>query len=211
MLHNPRQRSAALERIRTMTEQSALTQDSWIAFESKLRTYVRRRVDSASTDDVLGDILLRLIEHQEELEATENPSGWMFRVAANAITDHYRRRSAERRAVARAEAQNTKDVQLVTPTDGSASAELAQCLIPLIRGLPAPYDEALRLTDIEGVTQTAAAKRLGFSISGKKSRVQRGRAKLKQALLGCCEVQVDRRGTVFDYRPRSRGCPNGGC
>ena len=84
-------------------------------------------------------------------------------------------------------------------------AELAQCLIPFIRELPEKYGEALLLTEIGGLTQSAAATRLGLSTSTMKSRVQLlgGRARLKQALLGCCEIEVDRRGSVVDYARRA--------
>ena len=189
-----------------MAEPLTLTSDAWTSFESRLRAYVRRRVDSASEDDVLGAILLRLVQHQEALEAAENPSAWVFRVAANTITDHYRRRSTEQRLMAQAEAEYQEKVELATPIDDSASVELAQCIIPLIQRLPEPYSSALLLTEIEGITQSAAAKRLGCSTSGMKSRVQRGRVKLKQALLRCCEVHIDRRGGVRDYQPHSKPC-----
>ena len=79
------------------------------------------------------------------------------------------------------------------PGDDS-QAGLAQCLVPLIRGLPEKYSEALLLTEIGGLTQTAAAARLGVLPATMKSRVQRGCARLKQALLHCCEIEVDRRG-----------------
>jgi RNA polymerase sigma-70 factor, ECF subfamily len=90
-------------------------------------------------------------------------------------------------------------------------AELAQCLAPLIHGLAEKYSEALRLTEVEGLTQAAAAARLGLPPSTMKSRVQRGRARLKQALLTCCEVEVDRRGGVVEYAERAGrdDCP--GC
>ena len=39
-----------------------------------------------------------------------------------------------------------------------------------------------------------------------KSRVQRGRAKLKEALLSCCAIEVDRRGGVVDVRKRKGRC-----
>ena len=183
-------------------EQSTFTQDVWSTFESRLRAYVRRRVDDAAADDVLGEILLRLARHREDLEAARNPLGWMFRVAANAITDHYRRRSVEQRTLVKTELEKLPETATET-VDNTSSTELAQCLIPLIRTLPAPYGDALLLTEIEGVTQAAAAKHLGLSNSGMKSRVQRGRAKLKQALLHCCEIAIDRRGGVVDYQPRS--------
>jgi RNA polymerase sigma-70 factor (ECF subfamily) len=46
------------------------------------------------------------------------------------------------------------------------------------------------------------AKRLGISVSGAKSRVQRGRQQLKEMLLECCEFEFDRRGRVYDCTPR---------
>ena len=66
------------------------------------------------------------------------------------------------------------------------------------------------LTELEGVTQKDAAAKLGLSISGMKSRVQRGRGKLKDVVLDCCEVELDRRGGLVDYRRRN-GDVLGGC
>ena len=66
------------------------------------------------------------------------------------------------------------------------------------------YSDALRLTEWREVSQKEMAKRLGLSDSGAKSRVQRARRKLKQMLLDCCEVELDRRGTVLDLRPRGQ-------
>ena len=157
------------------------------------------RVDAAWADDVVSDILLRLVSHRAELENARKPMAWIFRVATNAITDHYRRRSTEQRMLIGAAAE------LKQSPEEPSNAELAQCLIPMIHGLPPRYKEALLLTDIEGLTQAEAASRLGLSTSGMKSRVQRGRAKLKQALLRCCTIELDSRGVVVDYTERSGG------
>lgn len=182
------------------------TDIAWINFESRLRAYVRKRVDPVSADDVFGDVMLRLVQHRTELQAAEKPIAWMLRVAANAIADYYRRREVEQRALT--EIHDESVHALASGGVPDAAAELARCLVPLIRELPAPYDEALMLTEIEGMAQNTAAERLGLSHSGMKSRVQRGRAKLKAALLRCCEVEVDRSGAVLDYQ-RRRGCDTG--
>jgi RNA polymerase sigma-70 factor (ECF subfamily) len=58
----------------------------------------------------------------------------------------------------------------------------------------------MRLTAFEGVPQVDAARRLGISTSGMKSRVQRGRRLLREALLACCEVSLDRRGGIAAFR-----------
>lgn len=194
-----------------MLERTTLTQEAWARVEARLRAYVRRRVDPIWVDDVVGDVLLRLVQHRDSVETARNPVAWILRVAANAVADHHRRRAAERRALERV---GSEAVDVVLP-DGSdadrAAAEIARCLVPFIQALPDAYAEALMLTEIEGLTQAEAARRLGLSHSGMKSRVQRGRAKLKQALLRCCTVSLDRRGRVVDYRPRGRGCASERC
>lgn len=191
-----------------MTEQTAISDDAWTTFEARLRRYVRRRLDPASVDDAVGDILLRLAKNQSELGAARNPLAWAMRVAANVVTDHHRRRAAERRALSAVELE--EDVQPLPEGSDTVASEFARCLIPFIHELPERYRDALLLVEIEGLTQAEAAARMGMSVSGMKSRVQRGRVKLKTALLRCCAVELDSRGGLIDYRRRSRGC-GGSC
>jgi len=75
----------------------------------------------------------------------------------------------------------------------------------MIYNLPEPYRDALVLTEFEGLTQQEMAKRLGISISGAKSRVQRGREQLKRMLLERCEFEFDRLGRIIDCKPRKKG------
>jgi RNA polymerase sigma-70 factor (ECF subfamily) len=171
----------------------------------KLRGYVKRRVDRAQADDVLGEILLRLVQHRTQLADARNPSAWVYRVAANAIADHYRRQAVEQRVFDRSQDGLTEGV-CTGDGDGSAARELAACLLPLLRHLPADSAQAVQMTDIEGLTQVAAAQRLGLSVSGMKSRVQRGRARLKATLLHCCDVELDTDGAVEGFRKRKRHC-----
>ena len=92
-----------------------------------------------------------------------------------------------------------------------ARAEIAHCIAPMVRGLPDNYRRAIELTELEGMTQAAAAERLGLSLPGAKSRVQRGRARLKEMLLRCCEIETDRRGRVIAFETRDgEGCASCG-
>jgi len=173
---------------------------TWAAFLTRLRSYVGRRVDAAQRDDLLGDILLRLVQNQSQPAGAERPLAWMYRVAGNAITDHHRRRAVERRALQAAGQDAAIDRTAAAESD--LAGDLAQCLVPLIRQLPEIYAEALMLTEIEGLTQAEAARRLGISVSGVKSRVQRGRRQLKRNVLQCCAVELDRRGGIVAVAPR---------
>jgi RNA polymerase sigma-70 factor, ECF subfamily len=77
----------------------------------------------------------------------------------------------------------------------------------MVYALPDPYRDAIVLTEFDGLSQKELAGRLGISVSGAKSRVQRGRALLKRQLLDCCQFEFDR-GSVIDCNPRQNStCP----
>jgi len=78
----------------------------------------------------------------------------------------------------------------------------------MVDSLPADYRQALLLTEYQGLTQRELAQKLGLSVSGAKSRVQRAREKLKAMLLDCCHFEFDRRGKVIDYQPNCACCAN---
>ena len=89
--------------------------------------------------------------------------------------------------------------------------ELASYVLPLVSRLPSPYRKALTLTELEGLTQRAAADALGISLSGIKSRVQQAREKLREVLEECCRIGLDARGRVIECvprNPRTCGCEN---
>jgi hypothetical protein len=87
--------------------------------------------------------------------------------------------------------------------------ELAACIRPLVDALPTYYRRALELTDFEGRTQSDAADIEGISLSGMKSRVQRGRRQFATLVRQCCDVTTDSRGELvdFDLRTDGFGCP----
>lgn len=78
--------------------------------------------------------------------------------------------------------------------------EIGQCLRPMLDCLPVKYREAMILSELEGFSQQAVADQLGLSLSGTKSRIQRGRTKLKEILLNCCNMEVGREG-ILDFYP----------
>ena len=86
---------------------------------------------------------------------------------------------------------------VLAPVDG-----LAQCL-PRVLSELAPEDrEAIKLCDIEGMSQKDYAARLGLTLPGAKSRVQRARARLKARLTEACQVTFDESGEVCCFVPR---------
>jgi RNA polymerase sigma-70 factor (ECF subfamily) len=74
----------------------------------------------------------------------------------------------------------------------SYNGEIAACLKTMIDSLPEKYKEAVLLTEFKNHTQKELSEKMGLSLSGAKSRVQRGRKMLKDMLLGCCQLEFDR-------------------
>jgi RNA polymerase sigma-70 factor, ECF subfamily len=178
----------------------------WQDFHERLLGFVARRVpDRDSAEDILQEVMLRIHCHAAELERSQAVGAWVHQIARNAIADHYRRA-----AVRREKPTGVDFDRHEPPLSESASAELrselAACLGPLLERLDAPYREAITLTELEGLTQAGAAARLGLSASGMKSRVQRARSQLRELLVGCCEIEVDRRGAITSYEPRRTPC-----
>lgn len=177
---------------------------AWQELSTRLRPFVRRRVASdADADDVVQDTLLNAYRHADAMREAERVDAWLYRVARNAIADHHRDR--RRHPLARGEAPELGHDPFGEPDD-QAKEDLTGCVALFVAALPSPYREAITLTELEGRTQREAAEMLGISLSGMKSRVQRGRAKLRCLFDRCCEIEVDARGKVVDYERREMGC-----
>ncbi len=188
-----------------MTTSKISADKEWSAFQQTLHHYVARRVEPANVDDLVSEILLRLVKHEIDLKNANNPMAWMYRVAKNVLTDYYRRQSKEQGMLSEHELSEHGQA-IYNKTEITAQEELAHCLIPLLDKLPPRYQEALQLVDIEGLPQQQVARQLGLSLSGTKSRVQRGRIKLKELLLSCCAIELNRLNSVVAYNDHSGCC-----
>jgi RNA polymerase sigma-70 factor (ECF subfamily) len=179
----------------------AAARGAWKELDGKLRPFVARRVRStADVDDVVQDVFLRIQRGASALRDTDRFGPWVYQVARSAIAEH--QRTAARNPLAEREAP---DEGGATEDDGTAEEELAAYVAVFVAMLPSPYREALTLTELEGVSQKDAAVMLGISVSGMKSRVQRGREQLREALEACCNIALDVRGRVVSCEPRPDG------
>ena len=86
--------------------------------------------------------------------------------------------------------------------DGHADCRGCVWLDEMIGELPDSYREAVQLSEVEGLSQREVADRIGLSLSGAKSRIQRGRGMLKDALERCCRFEFDGRGNLMGYDPK---------
>ncbi|MGE3286834.1 MAG: sigma-70 family RNA polymerase sigma factor [Pseudonocardia sp.] len=182
-----------------------VTEETWRDVMAQLHAFVRRRIaDPDRADDVVGELLLRIHRNIGSVDDRERIAHWVSRVARNAVVDEYRRAGRARELPGA-----VPDLPAAEPDEPVAVlGELARCLRPLLSGLPPEQRRAVEMIDLDGLAQAEAASREGVSVSGMKSRVQRGRRRLAALLGECCALTLDARGLPMDYTPSGRcdGC-----
>ncbi|HRI39360.1 MAG TPA: RNA polymerase sigma factor SigZ [Nitrospira sp.] len=190
------------------------TEELWQLMHDGLRAFIAKRVkDQGHADDILQEVFVRVHRQLDSVKDPQRLVSWVYQITRNAIIDHYRRPGREREVPAglssELEVLHESPVRSEIIHNGDAAelrAELACCLRPMIERLSQDYRDAITLIEFDGLTQQAAAKQIGVSLSGMKSRVQRGRKQLKQMLDDCCRIELDRRGGVVDYDTRAAAC-----
>lgn len=170
----------------------------WTHLSSDLRRFIRRRVaDDHVADDLLQETFVRVHRNVGTLQDADRLAAWVFQIARNVVHDHHRKATNSTVALADADpADDCDDHQSHLRCRG------AGWLDEMIRSLPEGYREAVQLAEIEGLSQQEVADRLGLSLSGAKSRIQRGRAMLKDVLEQCCHFEFDGRGNMMDFDPK---------
>ena len=119
-----------------------------------------------------------------------NVRSWLLRIASNACIDELRRR--RRRPQVSLEAPSVRDgdderpLELADPAAGpeqvTVTGEVSEALQAQLQRLPPDQRLAVILCDIEGLSYNEIAVSMASSVGTVKSRISRGRARLREAL-----------------------------
>jgi RNA polymerase sigma-70 factor, ECF subfamily len=171
----------------------------WRAFRAELLRFILKRVrDNTLAEDIVHDVFIKAFSHRDELQDADRLRPWLYQITRNALVDRYRSQKPLDPL--------PEDLIGHAEEDRRAEQDLALCLRPLLRELPEQFREALMRTALkEDITQQQFALREGLSVSGAKSRIQRARKMLREALLQCCRVEMNQKGDVLGYEP-VKGC-----
>ena len=170
----------------------------WNEFHNRISKFVHGRIyDKELTEDCVQDIFIKINGGLTSLRDEKKLESWIFQIARNTIADF-----------------NREEIKLSTvPIDGhdqeievndNINSRAAELIVPFIKQLPEKYSIPLMLYEIDGLSQKEISEKENISLSGAKSRIQRGRVKLKDALTDCCQFEIDKEGNVFDYIPRNK-------
>jgi RNA polymerase sigma-70 factor (ECF subfamily) len=189
-----------------MTAALAPIDEDWAHLRSQVRRMLGSRLASgADAEDVVQEVLLRVLRSAGSLRDGARFDAWLSAMVRNATADQLRAR--QRHPVPASDTHG--DVEAAPPagdeSDETARRQLAAVLRPFAERLPALYRDVIILSELEGVPHAEIARRLAISVSGVKSRVQRGREQLRKMLTDCCQIALDTRHAVVECVPKTGG------
>ena len=172
----------------------------WADLHDYLKGFIFKQVhDIHMAEDILQDVYLKVNSRINTLKDEAKITSWIFQIARNAVNDYFRNKKKL--------SENEFDFELSDNISISDETQkLVRCINPMIDALPEKYREAVKLSEIEGLSQKDLAKHLDISYSGAKSRVQRGREKLKDLLMQCCSIQSDKYGNILKQKQKQKSC-----
>jgi len=166
-------------------------------FKQELLGFVSKHIkDEDLAKDVHQEILIKIFMNYKSLNNKDSLKAWIYRIARNAITDHYR----HVQTVALHPGHNAYINEPETSED-----ELIPCVRPFVSRLKPSYQQALELTDLGNNTQKELAQKMNMSYSGAKSTVQRARHQLRDLFNQCCLIESDTYGSILSVK-RKPGC-----
>jgi RNA polymerase sigma-70 factor, ECF subfamily len=165
----------------------------WTDFHKELKAFIQNKTrNSADTDDILQDVFIKIIRNSDKVNQSENLRHYLFGIVRNTIYDHFKKQKTV------VDTANIVDVFTYEEAQNLNTTVAECCIKPFIAKLPNHYREALLITEFQDISQKELAEKLGISYSGAKSRVQRGKEKLKELLLECCPYKSDVYGNIIN-------------
>jgi len=172
-------------------------------FYNDLKAFIGTKVENPEdVNDILQDSLYKAQKNIHLLKKDSKFTSWLYQIIRNSIIDFYRKK----RVNIDIDEANIEDQNW--QIDENDNKQLSKCLKSLIEELPDNYRDALLLFEISGMGLKDLSTHLSLTISGTKSRIQRGREKLREIILKCCTVNTDKYGNVVNHKcnKASTGC-----
>ena len=169
-------------------------------FHRELLGYLKSKIRSnEDAEDILQNVFIKISSNIDKLTEEVRLKNWIFTITKNAVIDYYRV-NANKKKIAVTEAI---DENVFETDDPDTTKGLDQCVGNMISLLPEEYRDIITDSEINGIKQKDLADKYGIAYSSMRSKVQRGRERLKQLFYNCCHIETDKRGNVLEAHGRS--------
>jgi RNA polymerase sigma factor (sigma-70 family) len=140
-----------------------------------------RLPDRATAEEVLQAAYAKTLEKGGGIRDAESAVAWFYRLLRNALTDHYRQRASETRALDR-----HAEEPVAPASETELHAAVCQCMKSLLPNLKSEYAEVLQRADLDEVPIGEIAADLAITPNNATVRLHRARQALKRELERCC-------------------------
>lgn len=170
-------------------------------FHSELLGYIKSKIRShEDAEDILQNVFIKISANLDKLTEDVKLKSWIFTITRNAIIDHYRINANKKKVAVNEE---ISDDILEAEEDSDPTKGLDQCMSSMIGLLPDDYREIIIQSEIKGVKQKDLADKYGIAYPSMRSKVQRGRERLKQLFYNCCHIETDKLGNVIEAQGKT--------
>jgi RNA polymerase sigma-70 factor, ECF subfamily len=170
-------------------------------FHSELLGYIKRKVRSREdAEDILQNVFIKISASLDKLADDIRLKSWIFTITRNAIIDYYRINANKKKVTGNEE---IKDDIRDLDEDPDPTKGLDQCMSSMIGLLPDEYRAIIIESEIKGVKQKDLADIYGIAYPSMRSKVQRGRERLKQLFYNCCHIETDKLGNIIEVQGKT--------
>lgn len=153
--------------------------------------FVRKRINhQEDAEDITQEVFFKLSKSRND--QVDNLKSWVYTIAKNTITDYYRRSKMGAEEM-------TDDLQVTEDIENAAVQELSGCIRSYVALLPEEYRMLMTLSELQNVPQKEIAEQLGMNYVTVRSKIQRGRKKLKDMFTDCCTIVQGGKGSIVEY------------
>jgi RNA polymerase sigma-70 factor (ECF subfamily) len=165
-------------------------------FYTPILAFVKNRIHiKEDAEDITQDVFYKLSKSKNA--EIENIKSWLYTIATNAITDFYRKKKLPTEPLDEFNYVEEK------PDDQALDIELSKCIKPFINGLANEYKLILTYSELENMPQKDIAEKLNMNYVTLRSKIQRGRKKLRERYAECCTIIQGGKGSILDYTPNN--------
>jgi RNA polymerase sigma-70 factor (family 1) len=149
----------------------AAFRDVFHIFTPRLHVFLYRIVKSASvTEGLIQDVFMKLWLNKEDVAQKDDPSSWLFTVAANQAFNHLKRMSTKQRYIEYVKKEMTVD----TPPEAEEALTLKEsreAFYDALEKLPQQRRLIFTMSRVEGLTHKEIAVKLQISPFTVKNQV----------------------------------------
>ena len=168
-------------------ERASLSPDLWSAFQAEAMPHVDRLFrlamwmerDRQEAEDLVQETLLQALRSFSRFTAGTNCRAWLVTILQH-VRSNRRRARFRRDAVESLDDRIAETMAFVPPIPSRLTDEE---ILAALRGIPEAYQDIILLSDVEELSYKEIAGALAIPMGTVMSRLHRGRALLRKALV----------------------------